>query len=376
MHESIKILVTGDLCLRYRTEKLVLYNQCENVFQDVLHEFIDNDLNVVDLECPFTDNLKGINKIGPLLKSHPESIKALNYLGVHLAAMSNNHIMDYGSEGLKQTISICRHAGIDIVGVGINLNDARKPFFIDIKNNKIAVLNISENEFSSAHTGYPGANPLNLIDNYNDIVKAKNAADWVIVLYHGGNEFYELPSPRVKKTCQFFADAGANAVVMHHTHTFSGYEIYHNTPIFYGLGNFNFDWEGKVKQPWNYGYTVRFTLSENNTEFEVLPHQQSNGKQGTTPLSDPEKDIFFKQIEKLNQLVQDDVELEKQFIFFCEQKKRLYDMYLQPYSGKLLSPLYHKGILPDLFSKRKRRLILNLIRCESHRDILLHLLGN
>jgi len=374
MNDIITLLVTGDYCIRGKTEELVLKQEYDKVFKDIVNYFKDNDLNIVDLESPLTKSTKGMAKTGPVLKSIPESIHLLNYLSVHLVAMSNNHIMDYGINGLNDTILTCKKAEIDIVGVGKNITESRKPFFTKIKQKKIAIINISENEFSSTYGEYPGANPLNIIDNYHDIVKVKNHVDWIFVLYHGGNEFYELPSPRVKKTCRFFVDAGADAVIMHHTHAYSGYEIYDKTPIFYGLGNFNFEWEGRVNNPWNYGYTVRFQLSDNNIDFKLLPHQQSNGNQGTFPLSDTEKTLFFQKIEALNLIIQDDEELEKRFISFCKKNNRLYDMYLQPYSGKIFASLYHKGILPDLLTKRKKRLIKNLIRCESHRDILLYLL--
>ena len=374
MENNITILITGDFCIRDKTEKLIYQEKYEMVFKDVVNDFINNDLNIVDLESSLTKSQKGIAKTGPLLKSIPESIKSLNYLSVHLAALSNNHIMDYGVDGLNDTILMCKKAGIDIVGVGKNITEARQPFITEIHSKRIAILNFSENEFSSTYGEYPGANPLNIIDNYNDILKIRKLVDWLFVLYHGGNEFYELPSPRVKKTCRFFADAGADAVIMHHTHAYSGYENYDNTPIFYGLGNFNFDWDGRVNQSWNYGYTVKFILTENNINFKILPHQQSNGKPGTFPLLNTEKTNFFQNLESLNKIIQDDDQLEKRFISFCKQKKRLYDMYLQPYSGKIFPSLYNKGILPDLLTKQKKRLLLNIIRCESHRDIILQLL--
>ena len=376
MNNFVKIYVTGDFCIRSSSEELVINGKSDTLFQTILSQFINNDLNIVDLECPLTTCVEGILKTGPLLKANPDSIKALTYLQVHLAAMSNNHIMDYNAEGLNDTIQTCRNANVDVVGVGNSLTEARKPFYTEIKGIKIAVLNFSENEFASTYGEYPGANPLNLIDNYRDILNAKKQADFVLLLFHGGNEFYELPSPRIKQTCRFFVDAGVDAVVMHHTHAFSGYEVYSNKPIFYGLGNFNFDWDDRVNQQWNYGYTVRFILSDNKIDFVVLPHVQSNGNPGTFPLQDDNKVLFFNNISELNRIIQNDAELESRFVSFCKQKQRLYEMYLQPYSGKIMAPLFHKGILPDLLSNKKRKLILNLMRCESHRDILFHLLNN
>jgi poly-gamma-glutamate capsule biosynthesis protein CapA/YwtB (metallophosphatase superfamily) len=373
LSEIVKVLVSGDFCPRIKTEMLLLDKKYELVFKEVLSEFIGNDLNIVNLECPLTVRSKAISKTGPPLKANPDSIYALHYLQVQLAAISNNHIMDYGGDGLLDTISECRKAGIYVVGAGPTLLDARQPFLIQLKGMIIAVINVSENEFSSTYGSYPGANPLNPMDNYTDIVEAKKKADKVIVLYHGGNEYYELPSPRVKKTCRFFVDAGADAVVMHHTHIISGFEQYKHAPIFYGLGNFNFDWDDRIDQPWNYGYSVRLRFDEKKTEFDLVPHKQSNGTPGTLLLEGSEKKLFFQNISRLNAIIENDKLLEDNFFEFCERKSRLYDMYIQPYSGKYLSLLYHKGILPNLYSKQKKQLLLNLIRCESHREVILHL---
>ena len=73
---------------------------------------------------------------------------------------------------------------------------------------------------------------------FYDIAAAKKRHDYLIAVIHAGNEFYDLPSPRTKNLYRYLIDNGADAVVAHHTHRFSGYEIYKSKPIFYGLGNF------------------------------------------------------------------------------------------------------------------------------------------
>ena len=92
------------------------------------------------------------------------------------------------------------------------------------------------------------------------IEEAKKKADFVVVIAHGGHEHYNLPSPRMKKWYRFFVDAGAHAVVGHHTHIISGYEVYKDAPIFYSLGNFCFDWEGLRNMEWNNGMLVEVKI--------------------------------------------------------------------------------------------------------------------
>lgn len=81
-------------------------------------------------------------------------------------------------------------------------------------------------------------------------------------MFHGGVEHYNLPSPEIKQLHRFFIEAGADAVVNHHQHCFSGYEVYKSRPIFYGIGNFLFDDARKIDSPWNYVYIVELRLNK------------------------------------------------------------------------------------------------------------------
>ena len=101
----------------------------------------------------------------------------------------------------------------------------------------IAVLNFAENEWSTASSDKPGANPINPISNFNSINITKESVDIVIVITHGGHEMYRLPSPRMKELYRFYIDAGADIVINHHTHCTSGYEKYNGKFIFYSIGN-------------------------------------------------------------------------------------------------------------------------------------------
>ena len=78
----------------------------------------------------------------------------------------------------------------------------------------------------------------------------------------------------MQKWYRHFVDMGADAVVNHHQHCISGYEIYQEKPIFYGLGNFCFDSfrEQPVSQ-WNYGYAVKLTVDK-KISVDLIPYTQ------------------------------------------------------------------------------------------------------
>jgi len=371
--EAIKILLTGDFCPINRVEELARKQDFGGVFHDFMDVFQGNDLNVVDLECPLTLSGSARRKTGPHQKAHPDGINLLKYAGIHLAAMANNHIMDYGSEGVRDTLELLGAGGIRAMGIGGTLEEAAGPFSVKLKGRRIAILNMADNEFLTAPDGSFVGNHIDPVRCFQSIRQTRSDHDYLIVIAHAGNEFYELPSPRTKLLYRGMVDAGADAVISHHTHAFSGYETYRSGHIFYGLGNFIYDWPGKRNTDWNRGYVVRLVIQE-RADFEVIPLKQGNEEAGVFHLSSGENEVFQKEIARLNGIIADDEQLELKFQEYCESVFHMYDAFLEPYFGKYVTALRKRGLFPRLVSKRKRLLYLNLIRCDSHREVLLRLL--
>lgn len=369
-----KILITGDFCPINRIEKLALEQNFEAIFNDFLEVFQRNDLNVIDLECPLTLSDAARPKAGPHQKAHPDCIKILNYAGINLVALANNHIMDYDNAGISETIKLCRLNEISTVGTGKSPEEAGKPYTVSIKNKRIAILNYADNEFLSTPDSSYNCNPINPVRCFYDIKGARQSHDYLIVIIHAGNEFYELPSPRSKMLYRYFVDLGADVVISHHTHAWSGYEIYNSKPIFYGLGNFIYDWPGKTNSRWNQGYVVRLNISD-KTDFEIIPLKQCNERPGVFHLNDEETRTFQKEMERLNLIIADDQQLETEFRKYCNTVFPMYDAFIEPYFGKYISALRKRAFFPKLMTRRKRLLLLNIFRCDSHRDVLLRMLG-
>ncbi len=371
--EAVRVLVTGDFCPMYRTEKLALKQDFDPVFNDYIEVFRDNDLNVIDLECPLTLASAIRPKTGPHQKAHPDTIQLLKYAGVHLAALANNHIMDYDSPGIRETLESCQKHDIHTVGVGTSREEAARPFSITIKGKKLAILNFADNEFLSTTDSSYQCNPIDPVRAFNDLGQVRQTHDYLLVILHAGNEFYELPSPRTKELYRYLVDLGADAIIAHHTHAFSGYEIYKSKPIFYGLGNFLYDAPGNWNSPWNHGYVVRLHLSE-QVDFEIIPLKQSNEKPGVFHLDKEESDAFHQELKQLNRIIVDDDKLEAEYTKYCQSVYPMYDAFIEPPFGKYVAALRKRGLFPKLMSRKKRLLLLNLIRCESHRDVLLKML--
>jgi poly-gamma-glutamate capsule biosynthesis protein CapA/YwtB (metallophosphatase superfamily) len=206
MGKQINIIVTGDFYGGNRIEKLIKEEKYADLYNDFITNIQNAEIAIANLESTLTNCNKPIVKTGPALKSSPNTIYALKHAGFNLLTLANNHIMDYGEKGLADTIQLCRKNNISTIGAGSNLNEASKFFYQEVKGIKLAFLNFTENEWSTTNGKEPGANPLNPIINHYAIKIAKEKADFVFVIVHGGHEMYELPSPRMKETYRFFID--------------------------------------------------------------------------------------------------------------------------------------------------------------------------
>ncbi|MFA8434228.1 MAG: CapA family protein [Marinifilaceae bacterium] len=368
------ILFTGDFCPIGRVSS----DLGDKVYNDFLPILYKHALTVINLECPLCDDEQiEIPKTGPNIRAELNGVELLKCGNFNLATLANNHILDYGEGGLKSTIKICKAEGIDTVGAGANFDDAQRIFFKEIDGVNIAILNFTENEFSTTNNNEAGANPLNIIRNFHDIKYAKSEADFVFVVIHGGHEGYNLPSPRMKQTYQFFVDAGASAIIGHHSHCYSGFEIYKGVPIFYSLGNFIFDDETLCfDSAWTSGYAVGFYFNDGKLDFKLYPYKQNNEETvGVRLLTNEETCSFETNMELINNIIEDEKKLELAFSKFIDSRKRIYLSYIEPFSGsRFYSYLFNKNLLPSIFTKRKKRLMLNLVRCEAHRDLLMEIL--
>jgi hypothetical protein len=375
MNNKAQILVTGDFCPINRISDLVLDEKFDAIFNDFLPVIKEKEFAITNLECPLATVEKKINKTGPVFKASLNTAKALSYAGFKLVTLANNHIMDYGISGLKSTMQACENDDIGFVGAGENYLEARQIYYARVGNCNVAILNFTEDEFSTTHGNYPGANPLDPIENYHDIVHAKANADYVIVIVHGGHEFYDLPSPRIKKTFRFFTDAGADAIFGHHSHYYSGFEVYNKVPIFYSLGNFVFDSPKHSNPSFNSGFAVELILG-NTLTYNIIPYWQCNLHVGIELMNGNGKELFYNNIERLNHIIADDTLLNVEFKNYCRRVSKMYSSLLEPHSNRLIHFLQNRRIFPSLLSKRKKNLYLNLMRCDLHRDVIINLLDS
>lgn len=370
-NDSVKLIIGGDTCLINRTESIAISGNKENLFNNILPFFNSSDLVVLNLECPVIEEKTPILKGGPVLGANKEVINVLSESNISGLNLANNHILDHGEAGLKTTLAKCKQNGLFTFGAGKNLNEAREIKIINKNGVRIAFLGIAESEYSIATENSYGANPIDIIQLYSQIQSEKKNWDHLFVFLHGGNEHYPYPSPMLKKLCRHLVDLGASAVICQHSHIAGCLEEYKNALILYGQGNFLFDYpfyEGKYPAFYE-GLLLNFSVTRDSFKYEVIPTCQAQGR--VDIMDGIQKTNFVNSFEARSEEVLDDNILEAKWAEFCRSKKDLYMSILLGHN-KYLNFINRKiGFVDKVYAKKSLMDVGNIIRCESHREVLL-----
>jgi poly-gamma-glutamate synthesis protein (capsule biosynthesis protein) len=215
------------------------------------------DVRVVNLETSITTSDdywkgKGIN-----YRMHPGNIPCLTAAGIDICVLANNHVLDWGYNGLAETLQVLKRANIKEAGAGKNLAEAGAPAVLPVAG-KGRVIVFS---FGSETSGIPeswaaGANRpgVNLLPDLSaktaraiqaGVHGVKRPGDIVVASIHwGGNWGYAIPREEEAFAHDLIDHAGVDVVYGHSSHHPKGIEVYHNKPVIYGCGDFTNDYEG------------------------------------------------------------------------------------------------------------------------------------
>jgi poly-gamma-glutamate synthesis protein (capsule biosynthesis protein) len=371
-----KVLIAGDICMAYPGRSCCT-GEPSAPWSGLGDSIASHGLRIANLECPLTLSNDAITKSGPHLRAHPAAASMIRAGGFDVVGLANNHIRDYGSRGIEDTIAACESVGLRTLGAGKNLAEARLPLVMTVEGLRVGILAVAENEFGSAGNGRAGGNPYHPLTTPRDITDLREIADAVIVLFHGGTEGYRLPSPRMTQTCRSMVDAGATAVVCCHTHVPSGIEIYRGAPIAYGTGNFLFDPPAGNGLPdgWHVGYCVGLSISRQGVyRFALIPYRQVAGRGLVEPMDDVHSRVLARQTTELSATIRDEARLAQRWAELCSSRRA---SLLSGVLGlnRIEIALVRRGAWPFWrISRRRLPALLNVMRCESHHDALVTLL--
>ena len=365
----MKLLIAGDYCPQDRVAAAFEREDYASVLSEVLELTSQADWSLINFECPVTtSDAKPIEKCGPNLRCTPKGVEAIKWAGFNCVTLANNHFLDFGEDGVKDTLATLNDYGIDYVGGGLNIEEASTIYYKEIAGQRLAIINCCEHEFSIATTSSAGSNPLNTIHQYYAIKEARKHAEKVLVIVHGGHEYFQLPSQRMVETYRFFIDAGAHAVVNHHQHCYSGYEIYKGKPIFYGLGNFCFDIPHHHKGTWTEGYVVTLDFNTDEPSFVLHPYSQCTDDPSVKLL---DKNAFDHRLNELNAIIENPSRLEATIEKYKLDSTRLVGNIFEPFYNSFYLAARYRGWLPSFVGKKRKLAAIDFIECESNRERLL-----
>ncbi len=204
-----------------------------------LRWFSEADISMVNLENPITAHGSKVPKEFNF-KMHPKYCRVLLSGGVDIVNIANNHTLDYGIQGMEDTIHYLDSVGVKHVGGGRNLAEAREPVILEVKGKKIGFLGYFGDGWYNATEKRAGTAPRRVDCVTEDVRRLRQEVDFVVVNLHWGEERQHYPSEQQKQLGHKTIDAGADLVVGHHPHVLQGIERYGHGIIAYSLGNFIF----------------------------------------------------------------------------------------------------------------------------------------
>lgn len=194
---------------------------------------------------------KGIN-----YRAHPANVAYLEAARFDACALANNHVLDWGQGGLRETLSTLHAAAIQTAGAGNDSTQARAPAIIPIG----AATRVLVFAAGTASSGIPAdwrANHgpgVNVLDDLSrdtvrniarHIASVRESGDIVVFSLHwGGNWGYHISEARRHFAHALIDEAGVDVLHGHSSHHPLGIEVYRGRPILYGCGDFLNDYEG------------------------------------------------------------------------------------------------------------------------------------
>ena len=273
--DNVSIAVTGDVMFGRKMPGVL--SSGESPFRYVENVTKAADVLLVNFENPATTTSNAVKGDVPL-KADPSYLPLLAGANkIVVASQANNHALDYGEEGMNDSLKNLNDAGITAIGAGANQESASKPAVVDIGDRHITILNYmdADNFAEYASIMPPATANSSGFSAYDEeyakeqIQEARDNGSSIIIAYlHYGNEYSRSPNEYQVNISHELIDNGADIVIGAHAHVTQGVEMYNGKPIFYNLGNFIFDQSNPATHR---AYFLNLDLVEDNCTVTLYP---------------------------------------------------------------------------------------------------------
>jgi poly-gamma-glutamate capsule biosynthesis protein CapA/YwtB (metallophosphatase superfamily) len=249
MDRSFTLAITGDVMLGRLVNETVAARGFAYAWGDVLPVLRKADLSLVNLECALTGHTRpwhdGAYKAF-YFRAEPAAVATLKIARVSFASLANNHVWDFGPEGMEETIEVLDREGIAHAGAGTDLAAAQVPARLALDGARVSVVAFADHPPAWAATPTsPGINytPVSVdADSFADVERAVAAArrdaDLVIFSIHWGPNMRSRPTPEFRDFAHRVVEAGADIFWGHSAHLVQGIQIHRGRPILYDTGDF------------------------------------------------------------------------------------------------------------------------------------------
>ncbi len=270
--DTLAVVMTGDILLDRGVRRVVARDGMDALFSATVDSiFRTADVVVGNLECPATTIKAPVYKQF-IFRAEPEWLADLRRHGVTHLNMANNHTIDQGREGLMDTYRNVVAASMTPIGAGQTMAEANRPVLLSERPRRVwLVASLQMALENYAHLPDRPSVSQQPVDSLIERIQRLRHTDpscYIIVSLHWGWENHEEVVPRQRYDAHRLIDAGADALVCHHTHTRQPSETYHGKPIFYGLGNFIFDPQRDINRR---AAIVRLRISDRTADTEYIP---------------------------------------------------------------------------------------------------------
>lgn len=270
--DSITVAFTGDILLDRGVRQIINHNSPDALFSPSIDSlFAHTDIVVGNLECPATDINEPCYKRF-IFRAEPEWLHTLKKHHITHLNLANNHSVDQGRRGLMSTIQNIRDAEMIPFGAGTNMSEAAEPVLIAKEPREVYL--VASLRLPLEALPYLPDEPSVSQESFNDMIarvanlRAQHPEACIIVTLHWEIEHTTKPTAQQRLEAHRIIDAGADAIIGHHTHTMQTIESYRGKPIYYGIGNFIFD----QRQPKNTrACIVKATITPDELKFDTLP---------------------------------------------------------------------------------------------------------
>ena len=351
-----------------------------------------DDLILANLEGPILAHnhlFAAVKKAGPNIYSSLLPHDSANYI----FSLANNHIMDFGIPGFKETLTSLHQQNIKFCGAGKTIREARMPLIIEDNGVTIGIISCCEAQFGVATRSKAGVAEFGPWI-YCAIKDLNEKVDNIIISVHAGVEDSPWPSPYIRDLYRSFIDAGATVVHGHHAHVPQGYEKYRNGMIFYGMGNFAVDpdnWKDNPNGMWSLGADINFSLLTLQWQMKIfeIRHQTGSNRILIEECSEKELEHHLHYLEICNRPLNDESLFEalwqevalrayyayggKFMNFFDSSDSRGFGS-IRDRLSKIRANIHMKDVAPHS-STQKLLLHYHMMACESHRQMLTTALG-